>query len=1194
MVMLDSSFHEKRDSSIVLHTALVDAESKQEREGGIPANVQFADTFVGSVPIKNAAQKTSLFLTETVMSQLGLLPTEDNVTLLANGLPALRHGFDTLSQVCMYIGMVCFGSIELKKFKHLANAAASGGAMATAAMLAGLLEYLNSICGRHQQIHAKAKDLGAVVTEQPSLMCLCPNHFCPIFVMRLFSGTEVLSRVLTECFRAGDARQSLALRVAWRLFHISQVCVNRCSRFRCLTLKDEPRMAFWQRVQGEICKGPSREVAFQCVLGLIVDRTEGDVDDEVDLFRNDIVNPLLIPMAFSLLRGTPLDFQLKGVTSFFSGLLGQSSLISPVHDLAVCIDHQLGILHLLSDLGLSDFKDVSLAGDVELTLVAYLLTLFMTYFDKSNFTPCMNHALAVINSWGPPTSGYRRVYLMRQVLVGLLSTVKRECGTIARDMGQIYSNFTNLATTVLQFCLFHGYPAPVSCGWSHFPHLADLLRESFLPAPDPDDLPKHWSSNGGVRLHVCARLVPPTKVEGVDIPDQQPQWELVVEDIDLLRKLEEIFKGLDLDHDMFRGPEDTKKIIRRGAQLHRLVISLLGVFVSAKANDSRVSLVAASYPTRRKEPKFRRHKSTESLNSISEEKSFESPSTPRSPRSLYPTPPDNTHNRTKSSFEPLDMSPTERAKNTHHQRTVSAGLTEEPKNYSQYGTSPLPTERRGRSGENIYRSLPEQPEVRERSSRRPLERVISPPERAISPPERAISSPERAASPNRGSRCGDSSSSGNSSSSSSSSGNSCSNSSNSIRPLSPPGRSRGERMVNPERAISPERNRAVSPERNRAASPSRRAVSPSRRAAGGGYGCEEQCAAQNTQMGLVRSMVTALEAVFSSGDGAAVTKHFLNKKPPFESYLNSSHIMEGSLLVSRLSHGVAYNGRAKFQLERDRLCYTIGDRKHSVPLVFIKAISLDAPYPETKAEETLHTFSVVSKVDSFLAAAHELEARDSWVNLLSWAISRVRLEHRGQGDSLEGLHVLASGTFRGGPLASRSSPSLSKTLFGFRQIRVSVNKPAILRVQKTDLVPIYTADQKCTSCDANLVFRKLQHCRRCGRGFCQKCISRLKGRRFQLSKVCTKCFEELEERADSNQQAKEQMSTQATFAPGTKAVVDQDLAEALQAVALRKHQLEQSLSGLQANRKHIEDEIAQCQKQLEELAQKQIQSLTRT
>jgi phage shock protein A len=93
--------------------------------------------------------------------------------------------------------------------------------------------------------------------------------------------------------------------------------------------------------------------------------------------------------------------------------------------------------------------------------------------------------------------------------------------------------------------------------------------------------------------------------------------------------------------------------------------------------------------------------------------------------------------------------------------------------------------------------------------------------------------------------------------------------------------------------------------------------------------------------------------------------------------------------------------------------------------------------------------------------------------------------------------------------------------------------------------------------------------------------------------VCSKCYEELEERADSNQQVKEQMSTQATFAPGTKVVGDSDLSEALQAVASRKHQLEQSLVGLETNRKQVEDALAQCQRQMEEIAQKQIQSLTR-
>lgn len=1128
--MLDQSFREKEGYAVL-------EDSKHGRDRGTPANVHFADTFVGSVPIKHAAQRTSVFLTDVAMSQLGLLPTEDNVVLVANGLPALRHGFDTLPQVCMYIAMVCFNSAELKKFKTLASNAVSGGALATAAMLAMMLEYLNGVCERHHQNNARVKEPGAAaLPPPPSLLCLCPNHFCPIFVMRLFSGTEVLSRVLGECFRANDARQILALRVAWRLFHIAQVCVNRCSRFRCLALKDEPRMAFWQQVQAELYKSPARETAFQCIVAIIVDRTEGDVDEEVDLFRSDIQNPLLIPLAFELLRGTSLDFQLKGVTAFFSGLLGQNSLISPVHDLAVCLDHQLAVLHLLSDLMIDDFKDVSLAGDVELTLVAYLLTLFMTYFDKSNFTPCMNHALAVINSWGPPTAGYRRVYLMRQVLFGLLSTVKRECGTIARDMGQNYTNFTDLATTVLQFCLYHGYPAPVSCGWSHFPHLADLLRESFLPAPD-DELPKHWSATSGIRLHVCARrhnLVELSKAHGDDSEAPPTQWDLVVEDIDLLRKLEEIFRSLDLDPDMFRGPEDTKKLIRRGAQFHKLVLSLLGVFLSAKAQDPRVSLTATSYPQRRRDPKMRRQPSAESLTSMV---SAEEPATPRSPG--------GDHNRTKSAFDPSETEPRGRV-GGHHHRTVSDGVPSETETKSDTPPS------------SMFRSLPERSETRQKS--RP-ERAVSPtrsrPDRFFDITTTSPVSVDRRVNP--------------------------------LRALSP---SRSK----PERAISPSRtSRTFSPERSSrrgAASPERiRAYSPLRRGGPAISACEEQCLAQNGQMSLVRSIITNLESAMSSPDGAVVTKHFLSKKMQFETYLNSCQIMEGSLLLSRMAHGVTYNGTSKFQLERDRIWYSLGDRKHSVPLVFIKAITLDNPYPDAKLDQTLYTFSVISKVDSFLAATPELEVRDTWVNLLSFSIARQRMEHRGQGDSLEGLPVLATGIFRGGPLASQAQPSLSRTLFGYRQIRVSIAKPAILRVQKTDLVPLYVADQKCAACDANVVFRKLQHCRRCGRGFCQKCISRLKGRRFQLSKVCLKCFEELEERADSNQQVKEQMSSQATFAPGTKAAIDLDLTDALQLVAARKQQLEQSLVRPDANKQQIEDELAQCQRELEELAQKQIQSL---
>lgn len=467
------------------------------------------------------------------------------------------------------------------------------------ALFSFMLKSLNSLCLHHSAAGSFSRD---------QLRCLCPSRSCPVFLIRLLSGTNVLLSALEPVFRLQDALlQTLALKFVWRLFHMSQYCAPRCSRFSTLKLYDvRSAHTFWSK----ICYGiptPLRESAFNDFIELITDRTDekDELDSEgqvvkVDLFRSDIRNAFLISHTFELLRGTTSDFQLKGLTHLLSALLARSSTVYPIHHIFTCSDRELGVLTLLSDMSWRNHEDFTVDGDIAHYAVGYLSGLLGSLLDSS-FLSTARHTMTVLNSFGPSTSSARRVFIMRQVLAVAIGSFKEHSGGMLQDVGgAMWVNWMHLLAIVLEFILYTGFNNPL--GSDHFPNREDYITASLLPpppdfhfestsrkAPEFPIRPWNFSFHGPLKLHLGVR------------PNEEGKWEVVWEDLDLLRRLEATMVGLGLHHpiNLLHSPGQKQVVtqaLQRGNQLYGLVQAVLKVFTDTGIQPPQSSFAILRHP----------------------------------------------------------------------------------------------------------------------------------------------------------------------------------------------------------------------------------------------------------------------------------------------------------------------------------------------------------------------------------------------------------------------------------------------------------------------------------------------------------------------------------------------------------------------------------------------------------------------
>lgn len=451
------------------------------------------------------------------------------------------------------------------------------------AILSFMLKSLNAICLHHSSSMARNEPIS----------CLCPGRPCPIFLIRLLSGTNVLLSALEPVFRLQDATlQTLTLKFAWRLFHIAQYCAPLCSRFNTLKLHDtRSAHAFWSKM----CLGipvEMRESAFDDFVELIADRTEekAELDNEgkpvkIDLFRADIKNPFLISHTFELLQGTSNDFKLKSLQHLLSALLTRSSTVFPIHHFFTCADRELGVLSLLSSLTWKDHEDFTVDGDIAHYAVGYLAGLLGSLSDTS-FLSTARHTMTILNSFGPPSSSARRVFIIRQVLSVAIGSFKDHSGTMLQDVGgTMWSNWMHLVTIVLEFALFTGFINPL--GSDNFPNREDYTTMSLLPSPPEflfestsrDFNIRSWNFafHGPLKLHLGVRPVDDGKAN---------KWVLVYEDWELVKRVEGTLSALGCHRpvEVFHSPGQKQAVtqcLQKGHQVFLLVQAILKVITDA-------------------------------------------------------------------------------------------------------------------------------------------------------------------------------------------------------------------------------------------------------------------------------------------------------------------------------------------------------------------------------------------------------------------------------------------------------------------------------------------------------------------------------------------------------------------------------------------------------------------------------------
>lgn len=970
---------------------------------------------------------------EQSLPDFALVVSDENMSLVANGLPPLDHGMNTLPEICDFLGMACLNLQQQASFQTLVATASSNEPAALISLLSFLLRIVNDYC-----VHP---------SEGSTLLCLCPEKLCPIFVIRLLSGSPALLRALALSFELKHAGVlTLSIRLAWRLYHIARVCAPRCSRFRCLTLNDEEtngRGSFWSSVVAELVQVPeTREAAFRCFLGLLADQTMSELDEgeETCLFRDDVINPWLIPHAFTLLQGTPLPFQLKGLTDLFAALLGQGSLIHAVNYMALGGDSETGVLLLLSELSHNEYKNYSATGDIVITLMAQVATTAMSFFLRANFTSCVNRFLSRLNAWGPLGFSLRRVRMMRHYLMSLMKCVRQETGAIGRDIGHALFNLLDLSTIILHFSLFHGHAS------GHLPQPADYNTSSLLP-PSVTLLPPQpfaVSLRGPLKLHLSVRRV-------------NVGWQVVAEDLQLLRMLQDVYKSLDLNPELYVGPEEKRTLVQIGQGVHAALNGIVSAISDMSLREPHLSMIPTPYPSRRKNNVTHLRQDGSRLVATTTESEDLPPDNPNMARfdTMAPRPVNSPNGPRVSPIAECDELPPENPNMARFDTVAPRSIGNHPRHRATPSIEELPgMSRQHSSGSNSDGSMP--------SVAAECEDL---------PPE----------SPNMA-RFDTVAASGTGA-----------NSESDVKVAQKAGHSRG----------AGSRDKLL---RMRADHKQQEQMEDA----------SAQLGAQADVLKVVQDMVVALDAALLPHEA---TMKSLQARVHIEAALSPNLIMEGPVTISHRLNSKPVT----MHLESDRLCYQTKEGKHVVPLSAIKYIEPDVVQGAERASaedaEISASFSLVSKVDSFVVTCPEVEVRDTWVNLISFAIARFRMDAAQQGDCLDGLYVLATQKFINSSQAALAAHSLSNTLFAFRNIRVSAEKPAALKVQKTNVVPLYTADTQCTSCSAPLnVFRRAQHCRHCGRGFCQKCISRARGTRFNMSKICYKCYVELDDR-DSNTQS---------------------------------------------------------------------------
>lgn len=316
-----------------------------------------------------------------------------------------------------------------------------------------------------------------------ALTCRCGKSLrCPVFTLRSLSGSTALFDVLRPAMGSEQiGLRVVACRLAWRLYHISQICAPRC---KTPTPSARVWASFWTPCIQFMCTRVSTtlsENTFLCFLKLLIDDTSSALDTRVDIKRSNVVNPIWLPYCFEALRGASKPFQLEGLRELCNIMFADSSACFPGHDILVSSRRELAVLQFLSDFTVPEV----LGREIETLCARHIASLLLQPFEfwnGSSFSSNMRHTLNVLGSFGPPQQSLRRVHFMRGVLFEFLHLIEQTQDEIV--IGYVrWSNFVQLVNFVISFVMFHGYASGKNR--ENFPQPEELsLVGSFLPAPE--------------------------------------------------------------------------------------------------------------------------------------------------------------------------------------------------------------------------------------------------------------------------------------------------------------------------------------------------------------------------------------------------------------------------------------------------------------------------------------------------------------------------------------------------------------------------------------------------------------------------------------------------------------------------------------------------------------------------------------
>lgn len=346
-----------------------------------------------------------------------------------------------------------------------------------------------------------------------SLRCTCPLHPCPVFSLRVFYGTELLSNAITPLLMADVlSTRCDAIKTLWRLFQLFHN-LPVCQRYSTLEIPTKRNLGPIGHYIGVACTIGIETGLINALLELATGKftigqenvaERGSLEQEqklallsrahqldsprgklngnaspkgvtmqgefVDLFAHEIINPIILPSIFQCLYALPLTARAEVAKNVYGGLAGKPHT---AECMLLSDRWQVWILQLVSDIQLSHLNkeegDESLlrkqghtpalrqaATDVVSYCVGFLSLLHFYAFHRwigPRFANAVAQTLRVIQCFD---SGWNMQSLafVRRFFSAFLDKLLKDSVSIANDVLFAKSNLLRLLVFLIQFVFF--------------------------------------------------------------------------------------------------------------------------------------------------------------------------------------------------------------------------------------------------------------------------------------------------------------------------------------------------------------------------------------------------------------------------------------------------------------------------------------------------------------------------------------------------------------------------------------------------------------------------------------------------------------------------------------------------------------------------------------------------------------------